>query len=336
MAKPRSVIVDVVRSERVCPLEKPYVLSFRTIDRVESIRVEMRLSDGRRASAEVVPLVGYSTETPAAIRRYLDEICPTLPGLDLAEARARVGGDVSRTPFATSPILTAADLLEIPEGASRSTPDLTTVLRHVVSTDNRRELVETVRQAAGEAATVKIKLSGDPGADQEVLSELRELAPTLPSSSLRLDANQSYARDDAHELLQFLASCPELRRAVSHLEQPLDAADWAGHQELVRAVPTVPLMLDESIVTDQHVTRASRIGIGAVKLKLFKQGGIREVTALATRAHSLGMKVVIGNGVATWLSNRVELMIASESPELFMLPTEANGFLKLAGYEPPL
>lgn len=62
--------------------------------------------------------------------------------------------------------------------------------------------------------------------------------------------------------------------------------------------------------------------------KLFKQGGIKEVIQQAQLCHLLGIKVVLGNGVATKLSNQIENQIYSSFP-FFYGASEANGFLKV-------
>ena len=87
-------------------------------------------------------------------------------------------------------------------------------------------------------------------------------------------------------------------------------------------------MLDESIVTDQDIYKAKSIGIEFIKLKLFKQGGIKEVVQQAQLCKLLGIKVVLGNGVATNLSNQIENHIYSSNP-IFYGASEANGFLKI-------
>ncbi len=46
-------------------------------------------------------------------------------------------------------------------------------------------------------------------------------------------------------------------------------------------------------------------------------------------ANDEGIKVVLGNGVATWISNSVEIHIYNRYREFFEPGCEANGFLKV-------
>lgn len=55
-----------------------------------------------------------------------------------------------------------------------------------------------------------------------------------------------------------------------------------------------------------------------MKHKLFKQGGISELVNFARLANNMGMKVVLGNGVASSLSNMMEVSLQLKYPELFI------------------
>ena len=88
-------------------------------------------------------------------------------------------------------------------------------------------------------------------------------------------------------------------------------------------------MLDESIYTVNDVNRAAQVGCQWIKLKLCKQGGIDELLQLAKHAKSIGLKVVIGNGVATDVSNLLELWVYDRYRHLFDGASESNGFAKL-------
>nr|WP_236017306.1 enolase C-terminal domain-like protein [Roseivirga sp. E12] len=175
--------------------------------------------------------------------------------------------------------------------------------------------------------TIKIKLSGDYDLDVNALNVLSR----VPNHSLhryRLDANQAYELDSAYEFFSFLRDS-KLLRYVDYVEQPLGAEDWEGHEQLLKNYADIPIMLDESIVTTSEIVRAHKIGVPFVKLKLFKQGGILELLTASQLASDLNMGIVLGNGVATKISNRVEIELYHRFKELYHAPLEANGFLKI-------
>lgn len=126
-----------------------------------------------------------------------------------------------------------------------------------------------------------------------------------------------------------LSKSPVLK-FTDYVEQPLRADDWEDARMLASQNGDVAMMLDEPIVLDEHIQRAKDVGARFLKLKLFKQGGIREVVRQAKLAHTLGLKTVLGNGVATSVSNEIELRIQSDDPDLFYGASEANGFLKVS------
>ena len=54
---------------------------------------------------------------------------------------------------------------------------------------------------------------------------------------------------------------------------------------------------------------ASEMGIKFIKLNLSKRGGIRELVELSRFTNRVGIKVIPGNGVATRLSNPIEIQV---------------------------
>ena len=75
--------------------------------------------------------------------------------------------------------------------------------------------------------------------------------------------------------------------------------------------------------------KAKKIGINYLKHKLIKQGDISELVNFASIANNMGIKVVLENGVASSLSNMIEVSLYLKYPELFILPLESNGYLKI-------
>lgn len=305
-------------------LKTPYVLSFATLESLTSLQVQLQLNTGKSTIAEVVPLFGYSDETEESIWNYLVTKRELLIDKTLDEARSIIEKDIPITPFSTSPFLTAIDLCT---WQWRNQFNNKTNFVKPTSTKNIPELLKIVRHSIATKSTVKIKLSGHYNLDSQAIRALENIAG-IEEVELRLDANQGYSLSEAVKLFSYL-SHSKILNAVSYIEQPLDATDWEGHRYLAANFPMVDIMLDESIVVEGDIIKAIQSGIRFIKLKLFKQGGIKELVSLAKFANERGIKVVLGNGVATYLSNEIELRIHNDYQSYFWGASEANGFLKI-------
>ncbi len=139
-------------------------------------------------------------------------------------------------------------------------------------------------------------------------------------ATIRLDANRGFSREDG---CRFGAALdPE---GIELFEQPCESNDWDSNAA-VAAVSTVPVMLDESIYGIDDIERAAGIdGIGFIKLKLKKMGGIDLLRRGLARIRERGMIPVLGDGVSTEIGCWMEACVARETIDN---AGEFNGFLK--------
>jgi len=88
----------------------------------------------------------------------------------------------------------------------------------------------------------------------------------------------------------------------------------------------IPLMLDESIYSEREIERAAA-GTAAeyIKVKLMKFSSLARLEAAIARIRALGMKPVLGNGVATDIGCWMEACVAARHIDT---AGEMNGFLK--------
>lgn len=306
------------------PLFKPYNLSFAKLDYFTSLQVHIESNLGQVRSAEVVPLFGYNEETEEEIEKYLKAKITELLGCEMYLARQKISQDIDRIPFSTSPLLTAIDLFEY--GHLLDT-NLEADFVVPTSTKEPSQLHRTIIENKETPVTIKIKLSDNVEHDVSVLKSI-ENECSSKKIRLRLDANQALNLTDATKMFDFLSKS-RLLKVLDYVEQPLKSEDWEGHKILRDNYNEVGLMLDESIINEKDVIKAKEIGVPFIKLKLFKQGGIKEVISLAELAYLHKINVVFGNGVATEISNRVEIGIYKEHHNLFYGASEANGFCKV-------
>ncbi|MGH7715092.1 MAG: enolase C-terminal domain-like protein, partial [Vulcanimicrobiaceae bacterium] len=111
--------------------------------------------------------------------------------------------------------------------------------------------------------------------------------------------------------------------SIELFEQPCDKADWDS-AVAVAGVAHVPMMLDESIYGSEDIARVARMGAARyVKLKLMKAGSVNALARDLGQIRHLGMEPVLGNGVATDVSNWMEACVARG---LVTNALESNGF----------
>lgn len=312
-------ISDVFIFKKEYPLKKPYKLSFKTLTSFISIEVIIKLESGDERLAEVVPLFGYSHESESVIWSNIQRHSKNVIGKTLVEARKYFEEFVEEIPFSMSPLLTAIDLFEFDSQINKDKVPKTII---PIDTSIFKEDVFNVD------STIKVKLSGDPKIDIAFFREMINSVNPI-TNCLRLDANQGYTTEQAVEFYTFINDNLQELPQIEYVEQPLSVGNWEGVDVLVEEFTKVPTMLDESIVTINDLDRAITLKVPFVKLKLFKQGGIKELLQLSEHAHKKGVQLILGNGVATWISNKIELCIFTKYNHYYYKEHEANGYLKV-------
>jgi L-alanine-DL-glutamate epimerase-like enolase superfamily enzyme len=305
-----------------CQLAKPYELSFVTLTSFKSTFVEIELENHSSGLGEATALPGYGSETSEQIRRILGRVRTELQGATLDQSWKTVNRVYSSFPFAASAIGTA---LEFASGEFVLPEKLSIPLLYPVSASRNTELlVENVRLALERGfRTVKVKIGKDLDTD---LESARALLQESFNIRYRFDANQGYSIDEARRYLDFLLDyAPE---KVDYLEQPLPKGSWGLDAILCKEYPG-RILLDESIYDVSDIHRAADIGSGFVKLKLFKTKGLSHLLDITRHARDKGLKVVLGNGVATDICNMAEAVAYFSEGGLYFGAFEGNGYLKL-------
>lgn len=307
--------------EKHLPLRKPYPLSFTTVESFRSCLISVETDTHGRGAGEATALPGYSAETHEDIFLALKRAAAVLPSLGSDQAECVVNKMFDELPFAASALGTALDFafgrVSVPE--KFSIPLLTPLSPYVAPAELEKQL-ETA--FSGGYKTIKVKVGRHIGQD---ISSLAILSGAPPEIIYRFDANQGYSFKNAALFIEKLAEIKGPR--VEFLEQPFAPDNWGQMEELCRMSP-IPLMLDESIFNEADIRRAASIGTEFVKLKLCKTRGVKDLLAKAELAHCLGLKVVLGNGVATDITNLIEAVAMAGYPDFFYGAFEGNGFAK--------
>ncbi len=305
------------------PLKNPYVLSFTTVEKIDTIVVRLFADNGGEGVGEAVPLPGYSHETKKSIISDLHSVLADVVGLECDDLEDLLLERIPKSPFAMSALMTANEFAS----AVITIPPIIQVpiLGAVSAALGEKEVLQKVLEFYSEGfRTIKLKVGRDINEDRRVsLLLLNELPEDV---RIRIDANQAYSLDQAYQLVKTLDH--PRNNLVELLEQPFGIDEWGVFKEFASNVSHVPLMLDESIVNDSDIEKAADVGADLVKLKLFKQRGINGLKQLAQKAINSGMKVVLGNGVASDLGNIAEA-VACHQNNFFTGALESNGFAKL-------
>lgn len=306
------------------PLKKPYILSFATINQVTSVIVRIMLENGSVGIGEAVALPGYSHETTDSIIADLRNVLSDINKINVDEIETYLIERIPNSPFAISAILTAKEIAgnELFFEKKINIP----LVAPISSTGNLHKFLLNAHNLYKHGyRTIKLKVGKNIEQDCSCVSALLNEMPE--DVKIRIDANQGYNFKQACCLSDILQH--NRNHLVECLEQPFEANAWQEFHKFTKNFKhEVPLMLDESIVVEDDVEKAVEVGADQVKLKLYKHRGITGLILLAKRAKELGLKVVIGNGVASEIGNLAEA-VAFQYDHLFMGAFEGNGFTKL-------
>lgn len=311
--------LDRVRLLRLrIPLEAPYRLAFGAVAQFDTIVVECEARDGRTGLGEATLLTGYTDETIDDSWRAARALAPRLARRDPASARRLLEPLAQDRPFLATAFLTAIEMLQ---GSAYLQPEREHRVPLVAGINAAGEEAmheEVERRYAQGYRTFKVKVGFDVARDLARVAAVQHLV--RGRARIRIDANQGY---DAAQGVAFARALDPAD--IELFEQPCRADDWEGHRQVARASP-VPMMLDESVYGIAEIERAAQLGAARyVKLKLMKLGSLAALGRALDRIRALGMRPVLGNGVACDLGCWMEACVAARHIDN---AGEMNGFLR--------
>ena len=151
------------------------------------------------------------------------------------------------------------------------------------------EIMGLKAKALAPCSCFKVKVAGNPAADEE---RLRAVHEAMPDAQLWIDANQSYTPSNALELLKRVANI----REIYCMEQPVASQDWFGMKRVREDAP-VPIAIDEGCFTYFDLAKVVRLECAdVVVLKVCKSGGLAEClkSVHVAEAHSIEL---LGSGL---------------------------------------
>ena len=127
-----------------------------------------------------------------------------------------------------------------------------------------------------------VKVKSDASAD---LASVRFVRQKLPDATIAVDANCAWSGLDLAEIARNLAALN-----VEFIEQPVPRE--LDDQVNAESSP-LPILADESCVTEQDVTRVAERYSG-FNIKLVKCGGITPALRMSRHGRGLGSKLMVG------------------------------------------
>ena len=292
------------------PLVKPYNLSFGSVENFNTILSKIHFSDGTISYGETTLLKGYSPETLADSWELNKELADRIVNQEIENALQILEGYLE-FPFAVSALANALYFKDI------NIDDLSFNIVGIISEKKINQIKDKLDIILEKGyKVVKVKIGENVKSDVKRINYIAQNYDI----DIRVDANQGYTYKEINYFIDNV-----LDDNLQLIEQPLDKKEWEIMKKLHQRVD-VPLMLDEAIWTKHDIDKAQNCS-DIIKLKLFKCGSVKKMIELINYAHSLGLKVLIGNGVQTEIACIYEGYIQNNNKLDYI--GEMNGFLKL-------
>jgi L-alanine-DL-glutamate epimerase-like enolase superfamily enzyme len=306
----------VVHRLRV-PLTVPYKLAFGPVEHFDTIIAEAIDRDGKSGFGEATILTGYTDETIEDSWRVAQELAAALAA-DANGAQQRVAEVGVRFPFTATAFGTALEMLSASPLLDLAADTAVPLVGLLNAKDEAAMEAEVPRLLEAGYRTIKVKVGFEVAGDIALVATAQKVV--RGRAALRLDANQAYTAEEGIRFVRELD--PE---GIELFEQPCAAGDWDAHLAVVRAA-SVPMMLDESIYGLADIDKAARLRAATyLKLKLMKLVTLERLSKAIDRIRELGMRPVLGNGVACDPGCWMEGCIAARQIDN---AGEMNGFLK--------
>lgn len=304
------------------PLLVPYRLAFGPVEHFDTILVEVTDREGKTGFGEATILTGYTDETIDGSWHAAMQFAPALAASLRATGPERAQREIRRFgekfPFTATAFGTALEMLGGSELLALSVPAKVPLvgLLNAKDEDAMRSEFEQLWNAG--YRTIKVKVGFDPAKDSLMVKAVQRVVQGR--ARIRLDANQGYTAEQGMNFVKALDPAD-----IELFEQPCAAGDWDAHLAVARVSP-VPMMLDESIYGLADIEKAAELRAAAfVKVKLMKLVTLEALACAIERIKALGMKAVLGNGVACDPGCWMEACIAARHIDN---AGEMNGFLK--------
>jgi L-alanine-DL-glutamate epimerase-like enolase superfamily enzyme len=299
------------------PLWTPYRLAFGPVNHFDTLIAELVDRDGKSGFGEATILTGYTDETIEDSWRAAKQLAGGLAAAP-AEAAKQIASLGVGFPFTATAFGTALEMLQGSSWLDLSADAAVPLVGLLNAKDEAPMQTEFESLLRAGYRTIKVKVGFELATDIELVRTVQKVVNGR--AFIRLDANQAYTAEQGMAFVRALDPA-----GIELFEQPCAAGDWDAHLAVARAAP-VPMMLDESIYGIADIETAAKLKAATyVKLKLMKLVTLDALAGAIDRIRELGMKPVLGNGVACdpgcWMEGCIAARMIDNAGEM-------NGFLK--------
>ena len=299
------------------PLIEPFIISYGTSAKVESVLVRLTDRAGTIGWGEGTPDQTVTGETPETVLRELSEIAGSaLLGFD-ARRRDLATAELERL-LPTSPTARCAIDIALHDLAGRTAgiplwallggSKSTLQISRVVSMRAPEQMAaDALRHVADGFTTVKLKVGqrDDIATDIERVRQVR--AAVGPDIGIKIDVNQGWV--DADTAIEGMRAVRAF--APDYIEQPVDQHDLEGLAK-ARKQSGVRTMVDEACHGPADMLRVVQLeAADLVNIKLMKTGGLYAALAVDAIARTAGIGAQIGTMVESSIASAAGLHFAA-------------------------
>lgn len=300
------------------PLRVPYKLAFGPVHYFDTLVAQVKDSEGAIGIGEATILTGYTEETIEGSWSLLKELSKKILQQDRNSNESLLNGYINKHPFTVTALATALEMLYKPEMYQRTQAKNIPILGVINSEQSDALEIEIDQLLLSGFTTLKVKVGFNVDRDSHKVKKIQGFLNNR--AKIRIDGNQGYTRVEAMQFIERLDPA-----GIELVEQPCHSGDWDSALAIAQ-MSHVPMMLDESIYDLEDIRRAALIQAATfIKVKLMKFGTLSNLINALSLIKELGMKPVLGNGVAGEIGCWMEAIAASTHIEN---AGEMNGFLK--------
>jgi len=295
--------------------EGTYATSAGSAAGFDAVVVAIDTEQGITGWGEMAPLGSFYSEAFAAgARAGVAELAPHLIGCDAGQPRA-VAARMAAAMHGQAYVKSALDMAcwdaaareqgrPLCEALGGRLGDAAELYRSIPPLPPEQMAAATRRHVAAGYRRLQVKVGGDVHADVERLLAVRDAAG--PAVELVADANGGWSSAAA---IRFLRAVGEAEYA---LEQPCPSLEECA---AVRARCSVPMLLDESIVSLHTLLTAWRAGTAdGVTIKLSRVGGVTPAVTMRDVAAELGLQVTVEDTGGASIDTAAMLHLSLSTP----------------------
>lgn len=292
-------ITDIRLLKLAVPLKTPFRTALRTVERMESVIVEVHTDTGHIGRGEAPATAVITGDTLPSIAWAVEGVIgPRLIGGDIEERELLLHRVHTAMVHNTSAKAALDMALYDLYGQHLGVPlwKLLGGFRNTVETDLTISVgtadsmaVDSLRAVEEGYRILKVKVGRDSAGDLDRLRRIREAVPR--DIRIRVDANQGWTPKEA---VRIIRAMEDMGIEMDLVEQPVKAHDIEGMKFVTSQVYT-PVLADESVFSTEDAIRLiQERGADLINIKLMKTGGIYEALKICGIAESYGVECMIG------------------------------------------